>query len=125
MDSTFPPPIPEQSHFHGNEKVWVLLSHLSIFLGFPFLLPFIIYLAMKKDSPRVAYHAKESLNFHLSCLLYAIISFPVAFLMPILLFLAIIVCGAIGLFGIIFAIVAAVKSSDGVAYRYPMTIRFF
>jgi uncharacterized Tic20 family protein len=120
MTSDLPPPLPERDQMRGNDKIWILASHLSIFLGAPFLIPLIVYLAMKNDSEVVAYHAKESLNFHLSCLLYGLVCIPLCFFLigiPLLIVL--------GFFSVVMAIVAAIKASDGIAYRYPLTIRFF
>ncbi len=111
---------PTPSSYSGNDKVWILLCHLSLFIGVPFLLPFIVYLAMKNENPTVTYHAKESLNFHLSCLLYALISIPLC-----LVLIGFVSLFVIGLASVIFAIVAAIKVSEGIPYRYPFTIRLF
>ncbi|MEO5913460.1 MAG: DUF4870 domain-containing protein [Luteolibacter sp.] len=65
-----------------------------------------------------AEHAKEALNFHLSVYLYGIISFFLCFILigiPMLIIL--------GLASVVFAIVACIKASDGLFYRYPLTIR--
>jgi len=34
----------------GNDKIWAMLSHLSIFFGVGIILPLIVYLAMRKES---------------------------------------------------------------------------
>ena len=102
----------------GNEKIWSLLSHLSTFIGLPFLLPLVVYLAMKGDSEYVATNAREALNFHLSLLIYCVCCIPLAFIVvgiPLLILL--------GLASCILAIVAAIKAADGGCYRYPLTIR--
>ena len=111
MPPALPPPL-------GNEKIWALLSHLSSFIGMPFLLPLIVYLAMRGDSTYVAENAREALNFHLSLLLYALCCIPLVWILvgiPLLLVL--------GLASLVLAIVAAVKASDGGCYRYPLTLR--
>lgn len=102
----------------GNEKIWSIFSHLSTFLGVPFLLPLVVYLAMKGDSEYVANNAKEALNFHLSLLIYALACIPLVFIaigIPLLI--------VIGLASVILAIVAAVKASAGGCYHYPLTIQ--
>jgi|SRR6516164_5109029 uncharacterized Tic20 family protein len=104
----------------GSDKIWSMLCHLSAFLGVPFLLPFVVYLAMRNESEYVACNAREALNFHISLLIYGICCIPLVFIVigiPILIALAV--------FGLIMAIVAAVKASDGGCYRYPLTIRLF
>lgn len=102
----------------GNDKIWTILCHLSTFISLPFLLPLVVYLAMKDDSDYVAANAREALNFHLSLLIYAICCIPLIFVVigiPLLIIL--------GLVSLIFSIVAAVKAADGGCYRYPLTIR--
>ena len=102
----------------GNDKIWAILSHLSALIGVGLLLPLVIYLAMKGDSDYVAANAREALNFHLSLLIYAVVCIPFVFILvgiPMLIL--------IGLASLIFAIVAAIKASDGGCYRYPATLR--
>ena len=102
----------------GNDKIWSILCHLSTFVGVPFLLPLVVYLAMRNESEYVACNAREALNFHLSLLIYSICCLPLVFIIvgiPLLVIL--------WLFGLVMAIVAAVKASDGSCYRYPLTIR--
>jgi len=103
----------------GNDKVLIILCHLSLLFGVGFLLPLVLYLAMRRDSPLIAAHAAEVLNFHISLILYALCCIP---LMVILIGFPLFIAIAIG--GPICAIIAAVKASDGGFYRYPVTIRF-
>ena len=53
----------------GSDKIWSMLSHLSALLGVGFVLPLVIYLAMRKESGYVAANAREALNFHISVLI--------------------------------------------------------
>jgi uncharacterized Tic20 family protein len=92
---------------------------LSGFISVPFLLPLIVYLAMRHESSYVADNAREALNFHLSLLLYGIVA-CILMLVVIGAFLM----GAIVLAYIVFSIIAAIKASEGGCYRYPLTIRF-
>ena len=102
----------------GNEKIWSILCHLSSFIGLPFLLPLVVYLAMKGDSEYVASNAREAFNFHLSLLIYGLCCIPLIFVVigiPLLIVL--------GLLLLVLSIVAAIRASDGGCYRYPLTIR--
>ena len=102
----------------GSDKIWSMLSHLSFFLGLPFLLPLVVYLAMRKDSVYVAENAREALNFHISVILYSLACVPLTFILigvPLLI--------AIGVATVVLAIIAAVKASNGECYRYPLTLR--
>src|ERR1700691_4637227 len=104
----------------GNDKIWSILSHLSVFLGIGFLLlPLVVYLAMKNESEYVAANAREALNFHISWMIYYICCVPLVVIFGIGILIAII----LALCMLIFSIVAAVKASDGGCYRYPMTLR--
>ena len=102
----------------GNDKIWSMLSHLSLLFGVGIVLPLVVYLAMRKESAYVVSNAREALNFHISVYLYCLCCVPLAFIIigiP-LLFL-------IGLGSVVLAIVAAIKAADGLCYHYPLTLR--
>ena len=102
----------------GSDKIWSMLSHLSAVLGVGFVLPLVVYLAMRKESEYVASNAREALNFHISILIYSLCCLPLVFILigiPMLL--------VIGVGSLVLAIIATVKASNGVCYRYPLTIR--
>jgi hypothetical protein len=121
----------------NSTRSWEVLCHLSSLLGLFFgfvwipclniLGPLIVWLVKKGDSTGVDAHGKESINFHLSWTLYAIVSFILLFasIIGIILipFWLMAVYAEIVVM-IILTIVAAVKASNGVLYRYPLTIRF-
>ncbi|MEO6569390.1 MAG: DUF4870 domain-containing protein, partial [Opitutaceae bacterium] len=73
------PPFPPALSPSGNHKIWCMLCHLSGFIGVGFLLPLIVYLAMRRESEYVACNARSALNFHLSVLVYAICCIPLIF----------------------------------------------
>ena len=114
MDTSSPPQLPS-----GNNKIWSIICHLSGFIGVPFILPLIIYLAMRRESTYVGQNAASALNFHLSLLIYGLCCIPFVFVLigiPLLIILAVI--------SFVLSIIAAVKASDGEVYRYPLAIRF-
>jgi uncharacterized Tic20 family protein len=111
-------PLPPAVAPRGNDKIWSILTHLSTFIGVPFLLPLVVYLAMRGDSDYVAANAREALNFHLSLLIYSLCCIPLIFAVigvPLLIIL--------WLGSLILAIIGAVKASDGGCYHYPLTLR--
>ena len=114
--STTPPPNPR---INGDEKALIILCHLSGFLGVGFILPLVVYLIKKAEGGPVAVQAKEVLNFHLSLLLYALLISPLCFV-----FVGFVLLPMLAVAGLVLAIVAAIKASDGFAYRYPLCIRF-
>jgi uncharacterized Tic20 family protein len=102
----------------GSDKIWTILCHLSFFVGLPFLLPLVVYLAMRHDSAYVSENAREALNFHISLLLYSLCCLPLTFI-----FIGIPILVIIWLTSLILAVMAAVKAADGACYRYPLTLR--
>lgn len=111
-----PPPLPQT--LTSDDKIWVILCHLSLLIGVGFLLPLIVYLVKKHDAPVTAEHAKEALNFHISVYLYGFISVILCFILIGFPLLMIIAVGSL-----VLAIIAAFKASEGEFYRYPLTIR--
>ena len=102
----------------GNDKIWSMLSHLSVLFGLSLILPLVVYLAMRKESAYVAENAKEALNFHISLLIYVICCVPLIFVLigiPLMI--------VIGLGSLVLGIIAAVKASNNECYRYPLTLR--
>ena len=113
------PPLNEGPFYPtGHDKVWTILCHLSVFVGLPFLLPLVVYLAMRNDSEYIAENAREALNFHISALLYSLACIPLVFIVigiPMLFMIA--------AASMVLGVVAAIKASDGGCYRYPLTLR--
>ena len=137
---TPPPPPPETTGTLGNgisaeERQWAMFAHLSALLGglvtagwaFSigcFLGPLIIWLMKRETMPFVADQAKEALNFNITLaavmlvlLLVGVLTLGIGFLIAVPLMLL------IGLAALVFIVMAAIKSNEGVAYRYPVAIR--
>jgi hypothetical protein len=75
---------------------------------------------VKRDQfPFVNDQGKESLNFQISILIYVAVSAVLA-----LLLIGFLLMAAVGIFCLIMVIMASVKANEGVAYRYPLCIRF-
>jgi uncharacterized Tic20 family protein len=113
-----PPPITPPPAASSDDKIWIILCHLSLLLGVGFILPLVVFLVKRQDSPLTAEHAREALNFHISVILYAIVSALLVFVLigiPLLI--------AVGLGSVICAIIASIKASEGKFYRYPLTLR--
>jgi uncharacterized protein len=105
-----PPPSQE-------DKTLAIVAHL-ISLVAPILGPLIIWLVKKDSSPFVADQAKEALNFQITLLIATI---PAALLVCV--GIGVFLLPVIGIVGLVLAIIAAVETSKGVAYRYPATLR--
>jgi uncharacterized Tic20 family protein len=101
-----------------GEKVLAILCHVSLFLGVGFLLPLIVFLVKKDESPWLGAQAREVLNFHISLVIYGVVC-AVLFLVLIGVFMLM----ALGLFATICSIIGAIRAAEGSLYHYPLTIR--
>ena len=107
-----------------TDKQWILLAHLGTLLGYTivlgsFIVPLFVWLSKRDESPLVAEHAKESLNFQLSMGVYVICSIPLIFIG-----VGIILLIVLGIINIVCVILASLQADRGGFYRYPATIRF-
>jgi uncharacterized Tic20 family protein len=98
--------------------------HLSLLAGLlvpfaGFVLPILIWQLKKEEMPALDAHGKVVVNWIISALIYAAISFVLVFvLIGILLFIV------LGVLGIIFPIIGGIKANDGIVWRYPLSIAF-
>ncbi len=106
-----------------SDKDMVVLAHLSALLGFVFPLfaiggPLAVYL-LSSEKPTVQAHAKAALNFNIT---FTIAAFVAALSMFVVIgFLLLPVVGIVWLISIV---LASIKASEGVEYKYPLTINF-
>lgn len=107
------------TNVNRQDKTLAILVHLGG-LFFSWVGPLIIYLIKKGSGDDFTIHnARESLNFQLTLLIAYVVSFVLSFILIGLFLLWVVI-----LSNLILSIMAAVKASNGVDYRYPMTIRF-
>ena len=107
-----------------DDRTWAMLCHVSGLAGYviPFgniFAPLIIWLIKRDQSWFVDDQGKEALNFQISWTIYMIVS-----AIAILVLVGIVLLGIVAIGGLVLLIVAAVKANEGIAYRYPLTIRF-
>jgi uncharacterized Tic20 family protein len=100
-----------------NDKLWAMAIYLSSFF-FVLIGPLAIWLIKKSDSEFIDYHGKEYFNFLISYTIYTFIAFILMFIG-----LGFIIAWLIGIYVLVFTIVAAVKAYSGHYYRIPLTIR--
>ncbi len=121
MSQMQPPPGPPAG-LTPEEKTWGGAAHWSALVGafvaMAFLGPLLVLLLKGPTSPYVRRQAVESLNFQLSMLVYAAVSFVLAFVLIGFLLLPV-----VGVLWLVFTILGSVRSADGGEYRYPLTIR--
>jgi uncharacterized Tic20 family protein len=107
----------------SDARTWGMLAHLSAFAGLLVPLagniasPLIVWL-IKQDQPFVSQEAKEALNFNISvtlatlvcvALVWVLIGIPLGF--------------ALFIYWIVMTVLAGIKASEGIAYRYPFSLR--
>lgn len=113
------------NEYSGSERNWAMLCHLSAFAGYIFILfggilgPLIFWLSRRTDSEWVDRNGKESLNFQLSVLLYSVLCIPLMFLIVGFFFLF-----ALLTLEFVCVIIASIRASQGVPFRYPLSIPF-
>lgn len=141
---TNPPPV----NLSENERLWAAGAHLAA-LALALLTSWVagiagalgalgIWMLKRDESPFVAEHAKEAVNFNLSMFIYACAAGLIGFLLVgatiltlglgiiltapagIVLLLAI---GAIAVMWLVCSVIATFKAYNGESYRYPLTIR--
>jgi len=109
-----------------DEDTWSAVAHLSIFLNLftGFLRPVgaLVIWAMYKDrSPRVAFHALQSLWYQVAWMVILVVGWTLTtFLMIVLVgFLLVPVMIVVSLVPFVHMAYAAYKVNQGVDYRYP------
>ena len=124
-----PPPQTLPQVQSSDERTWALIGHLSAFTAFItgigcIVGPLVVWLIKRDTLPFAADQAKEALNFNITLaiafailVVFSIVTLGIGLLLawPIgaLLFIA----------WIVLTIIAAIKANEGIAYRYPFTLR--
>lgn len=120
-----------QPYFTGNEywgmdlNTYCMLMHLAQFAGMVLplaglVLPIVMWQANKDKNAQIDEHGKNVVNWILSFILYVIGS---AILCAILIGIPLLI--AVGICDIVFIIMGAMKAKEGIAWKYPLSIRFF
>ncbi|WP_046470981.1 DUF4870 domain-containing protein [Allosalinactinospora lopnorensis] len=100
----------------SDDRTMGLIIHLGGFL-LGFLLPLVLYLVKKDESPWVRYHAAQAFNFQMTMLIGIIVS---SILMVVII--GILLLPVVLIADLVFAILAAVAANRGEWYRYPVAI---
>ena len=118
-------PVQYQSGMETNPEArqWAMFAHLSSLAGLiipfgNFVGPLVVWMMKKDAMPFVDDQGKESLNFQITVLIAALIAGATFCIGIGIILLPIVAIGAI-----VLAIMAGLKANEGVAYRYPFTLR--
>jgi uncharacterized Tic20 family protein len=108
----------------SQTRMWAMLLHFSILAGYAvpiagLVVPIMIWQLKKDELSEIDVHGKNAVNWIISELIYLAVSFILCFVIigiPLVIIL--------GILGIIFPIIAALKASNGEVWRYPLSISF-
>jgi uncharacterized Tic20 family protein len=105
-------------------RQWAFFLHLSQLAGYlvPFaglVAPIVIWQLKKNDLPGIDVHGKIVLNWIISAIIYAAVS-----ALLVLVFIGIFLLIALGICGVVFAIIGAIKANEGEVWKYPLSITF-
>ena len=103
----------------SDQRSYALVMHLgSLFVGF--LVPLVMWVIKKDESPFINDHGKQIMNWTISATIYGIISFVLIFvIIGIFLILALVVLH------VVFSVQGAIAANKGERYKYPLAIQFF
>jgi uncharacterized Tic20 family protein len=101
----------------SDEKNIATITHLGGTV-FSFVPALIVWLFKKNDNAYIGEQAREALNFQITVLIAQFIAGILAFIL-----IGFVLMGLIWLANIVLCIIAAISSSKGAQYRYPLTLR--
>lgn len=106
-------------------RQWAMILHLSTLAGFiavgaGFIAPILIWQIKKTDYPELDAHGKIVANWLISYVIYFAICF-----VAVSVFIGFILLPILGVLGIVFPIVGAIKANNGEVWKYPLSIPFF
>ena len=122
-----PPPPPSGSP-NAEERQWARVAPRSAIvgalIGLSFLGPLVVWLVKKETMPFVDDQGKEALNFNIMLLIVFAVLWALTF---VTLGIGILLTGPlmfiVGVAALVLVIIAGIKANEGVAYRYPFSIR--
>lgn len=108
----------------AEAKQWAMLVHIAAFSAFfiPFgnvIGPLLVWQLKKDLGTFVEQNGKEAVNFQITVLIAVVVCMVLIFAVIGALLLPV-----LGIAWLVLSIIAGVKANEGVAYRYPLTIRF-
>ena len=101
----------------NDDKNIATVTHLGGTV-FSFIPALIVWILKKDNSAYIADQAKEALNFQITVLIAQFVAGILAIILIGFLFM-----GIIWILNVVFCIIAAIASSKGEAYRYPLCLR--
>lgn len=121
-----PPPPPPGPGPTSDDRTWGTMAHASALIamlvgGLMVLGPLVVWLVKKDQSPYVAHHGREALNFQITMLIVFAVLVAVGFATCGIGFIALPVAAVVN---IVLTIIGAMKANEGVLWTYPFALRF-
>ncbi|GAB2516272.1 DUF4870 domain-containing protein [Lysobacter humi (ex Lee et al. 2017)] len=106
-----------------EERQWGMFAHVAAVLGLilPFgniIGPLILWLMKKDTMPFVDDQGKEALNFQITVTIAMLIAGA-----SMIVLIGFLLLPAVAIAALVLTVMAAIKANEGVAYRYPFTLR--
>ena len=101
----------------NDDKNIATVTHLGGTV-FSFIPALIVWVLKKEDSAYIADQAREALNFQITVLIAQFIAAILAWVL-----IGFILIPIIWILNVVFCIIAAIASSKGKTYRYPLCLR--
>jgi uncharacterized protein len=107
-----------------SERTWGMLAHLSALAGLVLPLvgnvlgPLLVWALKKDESTWVGEQAREALNFNITVALAGLACGLLA-----LIFIGLLLGTALFIAWLVMTLIAAIRASEGVQYRYPIALR--
>src|SRR5690606_41130428 len=116
---------PQDNTYLREDNQLLMITHLTHLLNFitgfgGLIAPLLLWAFNKEKIHRMDAQGREIVNFQISLFIYSIVSIPLILLIGLGFILLIL----IGIVGIVYPILNAVKASRGEHTSYPFTIKF-
>ena len=113
------------SDIERRTRQTALYLHLSLLVGIivpiaGLIVPIVIWQVKKNELPLINTHGKNVVNWIISEIIYSFVCFLLVFVL-----IGIPLAIGLGIIGIVFPIIGAIKGYRGEAWKYPMAIPFF
>ena len=107
-----------------KDKKWGMITHLAAFTAILFPLgivlgPLIVWLLKRDDSKFLYNQGRNAINFQLTILSISFVLVIFSALIRPLIIIAVLV----GIAGLIFAGIAAMKAKDHITFQYPFSLK--
>ncbi|HEX4795191.1 MAG TPA: DUF4870 domain-containing protein [Humisphaera sp.] len=103
-----------------DEQTMAMICHITGIFGILNWVGPLIFYTSRKDSPFIQDQSRQTLNWALTVIIGFVLGLATwCILIGIFIFIATFITN------LVFCIIAAIKANQGIAYRFPFSIKFF